>query len=288
MMALKRVTKKVYSAPYKSRMDVKDAFMNECSFPLVYYTVNDYELHELHLPIKEKTYLCVELSVVVSTSETTQHLQAADAIAAIGLDQDRTPFPVPDGFEKVVLFQGAVPYTSLLDIYCQKGISGSTTLAGTSPQQKSSSLWGNRGGGGTTSSTDNLAAERVEYIMMRGPHGKGSCQVAIRDADAFRNAINSNNNAADSSNQRQQQSSLSSSSFSSSKKDGEKTAAWGFLKSLGNTVKNQLVSAANSFGNDGSGSNDSLQAAAEMEFKKPDELMCSMTYVTMPWQSIIR
>ena len=39
MIAKKRIIKKVYSAPYKSRMDVKDAFMNECSFPLVYYTV---------------------------------------------------------------------------------------------------------------------------------------------------------------------------------------------------------------------------------------------------------
>jgi hypothetical protein len=40
MSAKKRIVKKVYSAPYKSRMDVKDALMNECSFPLVYYTVS--------------------------------------------------------------------------------------------------------------------------------------------------------------------------------------------------------------------------------------------------------
>lgn len=39
MVARQRIVKKVYSAPYKSRMDVKDAFMNECSYPLVYYTV---------------------------------------------------------------------------------------------------------------------------------------------------------------------------------------------------------------------------------------------------------
>ncbi|KAI8838343.1 hypothetical protein BC829DRAFT_39476 [Chytridium lagenaria] len=39
MIALRRITKKVYAAPYKSRMDIKDAFMNEISYPLVYYTV---------------------------------------------------------------------------------------------------------------------------------------------------------------------------------------------------------------------------------------------------------
>jgi hypothetical protein len=181
MIALRRITKKVYAAPYKSRMDIKDAFMNECSYPLVYYTVNDYESHDLHLHIQEKEYLCVELSAAMPdeslSSSTNAHkpASASDAIASLSVDQDPSPFPVPQGYTKIVLFQGAVPYASLLDVFMQKG-----SAHGGGSGRSSGSGWGSRMSGSPNTTREgalNLSvAERTEYIMMRGPNGKGQCQ----------------------------------------------------------------------------------------------------------------
>ena len=73
MTAINRIVKKVFSAPYKSRMDVKDASMNECSYPLVYYTVNDFESSSLQLPISQNEYLCVELCILLPEKVDEDH-----------------------------------------------------------------------------------------------------------------------------------------------------------------------------------------------------------------------
>ena len=88
------------------------------------------------------------------------------------------PFPTPAQTEKIVLFQGAVPFTSLLEVYHQKGLAAQNALkllwssrlnASGSPSEMSSSQ----------SQPSALPGDRTEYIMMRGPKGKGQCQVAI-------------------------------------------------------------------------------------------------------------
>ena len=153
MVALKRVTRKVFAQPYKSRMDVKDAVMNECSYPLVYYTINDFESDVLHLPIFPDEYLCVELAVVVPTRpepNSDGYLNAADNVASISVKDDDDPFPIPKGYDKVVLFQGAVSFQALSAVYQQKG----TTHLG----------------------NDDPRVHRTEYIQMKGPHGNGQCQ----------------------------------------------------------------------------------------------------------------
>ncbi|KAI9014992.1 hypothetical protein BC832DRAFT_184970 [Gaertneriomyces semiglobifer] len=176
MRALRRVPKTVYAAPYKSRMDIKDAFMNECSYPLVYYTVNDYESHDLHLSIRENEYLCVELSVIIPSSRNSSPSSpAADLINEIPISEDTTPFPTPAEHIKIVLFQGAVPYTSLLDIFEQKSLTAQNQLKSgwrrvTDPP---------RARMGREERLRDIN-ERTEYIMMRGPQGKGQCQVAIK------------------------------------------------------------------------------------------------------------
>ncbi|KAJ3065812.1 DNA repair protein rad50 [Podochytrium sp. JEL0797] len=166
MIALRRITKKVYAAPYKSRMDIKDAFMNEIAYPLVYYTVNDYESTDLHLHIQEREYLCVELCVLVPNSVDSSAFEAAKEFDVDdskpngggsggngshtnstmphppSVAEDSTPFPVPDGFKKVVLFQGAVPYTALLDVAICENILDSPsepTTAAASPRNSSGS-----------------------------------------------------------------------------------------------------------------------------------------------------
>ncbi|KNC97540.1 uncharacterized protein SPPG_07015 [Spizellomyces punctatus DAOM BR117] len=260
MIAIQRIPKTVYAAPYKSRMDVKDAFMNECSYPLVYYTVNDYESHDLHLSIREKEYLCVELSVIIPDESKSDRVRkwtttsGAEAVAAISLDDDSAPFPVPRGCAKIVLFQGAVPYTSLLDIYQQKGLAARNQLRLSWKKLTDGGIQGRKG-------NDSPPPERTEYIMMRGPHGKGQCQVAIKDDLPPPNIE------------------TEGSSSSSSRKPSSLTDK---LFKMGSAVRTQLVAAAAAsvLGVDSVGSD------AE-KLKKPESLRCSMTYVNVPWQSII-
>lgn len=250
MTALRRVTKKVYAAPYKSRMDVKDAFMNECSFPLVYYTVNDYESHDLHLPITDKEYLCVELSAVLPTSPS-----ASLADLEISVEADNTPFPTPPNHNKIILFQGAVPYSSLVDIYQHKGMAAQNQL------KLSWSKLANAGNYGNDRSSENASPPtRTEYIMMRGPHGKGQCQVAIAEPAA---------ELADMDGARV---------WTDERDDRKVPSLTDRLKFLGTVVSKQIS------GVTGTGPNSTSNGPP----RKPDNLKCSMTYVNVPWQSIIR
>ncbi|KAJ3196668.1 hypothetical protein HK101_008122 [Irineochytrium annulatum] len=258
MVAMRRITKKVYAAPYKSRMDVKDAFMNECSYPLVYYTVNDYESYDLHLQIQEREYLCVELSAAIPIgSNAATATPPAEAIAAISLADDPSPFPVPPSCAKIILFQGAVPYSSLLEIFQQKGLAAQSQMR-MSWGKLSGNGNGNASSGGRVrdgSGTTSPPTERTEYIMMRGPHGKGQCQVAIREyqPDAPADEVE--------------------------QPPGSPTAKVQTLSDrlwkLGTTVRAAVAGPP-------------TPTVPQTPLKKPDSLRCSMTYVNVPWQSIIR
>ena len=213
MIAQTRIIKQVYSAPYKSRMDIKDAFTNEISFPLIYYSVNDYELEDLHLKIHENEYLCVELSVIApklsSTATKTVHSGATSTkpfvrsplsnsitvnthisldqsklelhspihkLAMISVIDDPSPFPTPHGHDKIVLFKGAVPFTSLLEVFQQKIQPNIMEQAASINKTATSFLDTNNA---LSSSSSLLSLKPNEYILMRGPEGKGQCQVAI-------------------------------------------------------------------------------------------------------------
>ncbi|KAI9341705.1 hypothetical protein BDR26DRAFT_933918 [Obelidium mucronatum] len=307
MVALRRITKKVYAAPYKSRMDVKDAFMNEIAYPLVYYTVNDYESSDLHLHIQEREYLCVELSVLVPGA-IQSHL-ASVGIVAVNDDgeapddaklneksvmadsnvfpapptvaQDSTPFPVPHGFKKVVLFQGAVPYTALLDVFLQKTSGGGSSASSFSKSAPKSSDWGNLSSanksgnslhGGRNSHTQQ---ERTEYIMMRGPRGKGVCQVAICENILSDPVVDSK---------------IDTLSLNSSTAASSSTTSSSILNMLGGTMRtgiNILRSGLNAVAGEDSSSPGHPGSQGGANQKKPDALRCSMTYVNVPWHSII-
>jgi hypothetical protein len=159
MICKSRITKKVFAAPYKSRMDIKDAMMNECSYPLVYYTINDFELESLHMSISNSEYLCAELSVTIPDTQDLQaYTKATELVAQISPEENPEPFPLPPNHSKIVLFQGAVSFNALSAVYQQKGVAAQNQL---------------KGGWGRQSDT---IAPRVEYVLMRGPHGKGQCQ----------------------------------------------------------------------------------------------------------------
>jgi Uncharacterized conserved protein (DUF2045) len=177
MIAIKRITKKVYASPYKSRMDAKDPATNECSYPLVYYTINDFEVENLHSILLPNDYLCAELSVTIPDNPTSAaYIEATKLVSEITLDQDLDPFPLPPNYTKAILFQGAVSFKALSDVYQQKGIAALNQMR---------SGWGKK---------ENVQSEpRTEYVLMRGPHGKGQCQgtlaalilVAIQQPDAI-------------------------------------------------------------------------------------------------------
>ncbi|KAI9197316.1 uncharacterized protein BJ171DRAFT_226646 [Polychytrium aggregatum] len=309
MVALRRVCKQVYAAPYKSRMDVKDAFMNECSYPLVYYTINDYESDDLHLPIRENEHLCVELSVMMPQSGGLAAPAAGveeplsdsshfwDNLAAITVDQDPTPFPTPAGYSKVVLFQGAVPYSSLSDIYQEKGII---------TQNPIKSTWHSLTRDGTKAQSNGSLdhrGERIEYIMMRGPNGKGQCQVAITNHpksrwDGEEAEVSPSHSHSHSHRKKNSMSFASQDSLrdSSESLDGEprtsksKRAAQLSLVDRIKIFSSSVVRAASSLGTSPtslvsqsifglSESDDALEADTRLE--------CSMTYVNVPWQFVI-
>jgi hypothetical protein len=217
MSAISRIEKKVYSrfascsnpSPYKSRMDIKDASTNDPSLPLIYYSVNDYEREELHIKLQSSEYLCVELSCIYPDDSDSKP------------KEDDGPFlSPPKGYGKTVLFQGAVPYTSLQQVYGQKS-----------------------SGSGLRALRQSVGSEpRREYVMMRGPNGKGQCQVCVTEPVT--------------------------------EETSEKGSSWGErIRKLGAAVV-KATGAAIIEGGGGVG-----EGAGELE--------CSMTYVNVPWQSIV-
>ncbi|TPX42625.1 hypothetical protein SeMB42_g05051 [Synchytrium endobioticum] len=284
MIALRRVKKKVYAAPYRSRMDVKDAFMNECSYPLVYYTVNDYESHDLHLPIHEREYLCVELSVAIPKSTSSDNSSVpSPSETPDSIDADDIPFPTPLGHDKIVLFQGAVPYSSLLEIFLQKGLAAQNMWNRNPHSLYSNSHGMPMKGNGSLPKGDapDGGNGRTEYIMMRGPHGKGQCQVAITEEPSISPPspdVTNNGQSGSTNSLAAQQSQPHTTDWS----DKKPLTLADRLRSFGSVVRQQVIAATASAS---SGSGTSIMAVDKL--KKPDGLRCSMTYVNVPWQSII-
>ncbi|KAJ1659183.1 hypothetical protein IWQ61_001702 [Dispira simplex] len=73
----KHVSKRVYALPSKQRVDMKDAHW-ECSYPLIYYVIDDYEDMFEQLIVTEDEYLCVELAVTLAHTE--EHGPLADLL----------------------------------------------------------------------------------------------------------------------------------------------------------------------------------------------------------------
>ncbi|KAG0097439.1 hypothetical protein BGZ93_002745 [Podila epicladia] len=165
----KHVAKRVYALPTKSRMDVKEESV-ECSWPLIYYVIDDYEDSFEQLMVRDNEYLCVELAVTIPSSSNFSGSGPGTMGSSGHRDQDNSqpwsptsatgdgpqlgrPFPSTSRTGKITLFQGAAGFQSLLGIY----------------QQKSASKVGKR---------FKMGPHTVptEFVMMRGPGGKGHAQ----------------------------------------------------------------------------------------------------------------
>ncbi|KAJ1933123.1 hypothetical protein GGF37_006831, partial [Kickxella alabastrina] len=172
----KHVSKRVYALPNKSRMDrPKDnTTPPECSWPYIYYVIDDYEDMFEDMFIKKGEYLCVELSAripvpedplatapkpmskgVPSSSEKPVSMASQDGNVFNSVRSRLTSAASGTGTCKIVLFQGAASFSALIDNYVLR-----------------------------LSSKNMLHRLRKptytpEFIMMRGPGGKGHAQVAI-------------------------------------------------------------------------------------------------------------
>ncbi|KAJ2073739.1 hypothetical protein GGI16_008803, partial [Coemansia sp. S142-1] len=179
----KHVSKRVYALPSKSRMDrPKDnACPPECSWPYIYYVIDDYEDMFEDMFIKKGEYLCVELSARIPVPDHAEEpLSLASPAKTVAMadggnfgsekpvsyaSQDGNVFNSvrsrltsansATGTTKVVLFQGAASFGALIDNYVHRLSSKNMLHRLRKP------------------------AYTPEFIMMRGPGGKGHAQVAI-------------------------------------------------------------------------------------------------------------
>ncbi|CAG8708031.1 15067_t:CDS:2 [Rhizophagus irregularis] len=224
----KHVSKRVYALPTKSRMDVKETSM-ECSYPLIYYVIDDYEDMFEHLIVTDGEYLCVELA--------------------------------PSNDSKITLFQGAASYSNLLEIYKQKAANKLNKRFKMGP-----------------------VTPPTEYIMMRGPGGKGHAQVAITassldeaNEDNFLDITTSESNFVSSINAN---SDIEPWNFNSGNSSNTLT-----INNGKTTIRNpQRSTSSNSFFQ-------SLkrlsQSITDKSSSDPESLKCCMTFVNVPWTSII-
>ncbi|GES99651.1 hypothetical protein RCL_jg16178.t2 [Rhizophagus clarus] len=276
----KHVSKRVYALPTKSRMDVKETSM-ECSYPLIYYVIDDYEDMFEHLIVTDGEYLCVELAVTIpNKSDDDDDLSDRDNDSdddyygtstninkhsnKFRRSMTNGPFPQPSNDSKITLFQGAASYSNLLEIYKQKAANKLNKRFKMGP-----------------------VTPPTEYIMMRGPGGKGHAQVAITassldeaNEDNFSDIATSEANFVSSINANPSGSEMDSWNFNTG--NGNNTIT---INNGKTTIRNpQRPTSSSSFFQ-------SLkrlsQSITDKSSSDPESLKCCMTFVNVPWTSII-
>ncbi|KAI3662626.1 hypothetical protein MP638_000736 [Amoeboaphelidium occidentale] len=165
MVPVQTVRKTVFCSPHKARMDKKGSDA-EFSYPVLYFYVNDFEETFKDLVIKEGQYLCVELGLIVQQpASNLSHAMEGD------IGQSTIQESPLSGDNLIInLFQGAVPFKLLLETYITK----SRNRSALSLHKLGKQIFK-----GSASSRFDEEEENTEYIMMRGPQGKGHAQVAI-------------------------------------------------------------------------------------------------------------
>ncbi|KAI9135998.1 hypothetical protein BKA69DRAFT_1107064 [Paraphysoderma sedebokerense] len=186
---LQSTTKRVYATPYEQRMDTNKSSHCACSYPIVFFCVNDYMDCFESAIIKETEHLCIEVSCLIEKSPhfanrtsvpstliaeqssslsstipstpTAHPLRKSSSIQSITNNHTTDTgviFPFDnDSYHKIVLFQGTASFESIVDVYSSK------------QQQKQSMIqWLSKSEDKTT-----------EFVSMVGPHGIGRAQVAV-------------------------------------------------------------------------------------------------------------
>nr|CAG8440774.1 10870_t:CDS:2 [Entrophospora candida] len=244
----KHVSKRVYALPTKSRMDVKDSSM-ECSYPLIYYVIDDYEDMFENLIVSQDEYLCVDDDYYYNNSNRRRNNRQRRSMTNNLFPQQKDT--------KVILFQGAASYTSLLDVY----------------QQKADGKLNRRFKIGPTTPP-------TEYVMMRGPHGKGESiaeqeqemsEIANLPTNIYNNSTSNNhytNNATSKSNSAYNNDGNNihnnkSATISTPQRSNSTNSFFQSLKRLSQSITEKQT------------------------LSNTENLKCCMTFVNVPWAKIL-
>uniref|UniRef100_A0A1I8F3B7 Minichromosome maintenance protein 2 n=1 Tax=Macrostomum lignano TaxID=282301 RepID=A0A1I8F3B7_9PLAT len=154
LQILRRFTSRVFASPSRHCMDGK-ACREEITYPNIFFSVHNYDELFADCVVRDSELLCVELVAC-----------------------DRR------GRLQGVLFLGSIRYESVLEVYQARA--GGGTRGGSS----SSAPAGGQAPSGwlfrsvSAASSASVGRRRVEFLRMRGPHGKGHAEVAVTAAPA--------------------------------------------------------------------------------------------------------
>ncbi|KAI9226032.1 MAG: hypothetical protein DHS80DRAFT_33118 [Piptocephalis tieghemiana] len=229
----KHISRRVYAMPAKTFVDRKETKW-ECAWPLIYYAVDDPDQEFEQLLVHEGEYLCVELSATLPSTSTSP----SEADVTNEASRDKKTKGSSKG-SRVTLFQGAASHAALLDVYREK-----------SSGKRRPFRWASLTGGSSGPST--------EYIMMRGPGGKGHAQVAITEC-------------------RPESSDPPSPPVSSKSVSGP----GGILNGL------RRISLLPGGVSDSSSPPPSSSSSSPSSPSSSDPLRCRMTFVNVPWTSVM-
>ncbi|KAJ9048211.1 hypothetical protein DSO57_1037297 [Entomophthora muscae] len=238
---LKMVVKRVYALPSRSRLDSKDSEW-ECSYPLIYYAVEDHDDMFDQLIIGEGEHLCVELLCSLN-SDADEDLPIQNNRTDLS-PETKTAYLGKRPNSTVSLFQGAATYNSLISVLTQK-------LA-LKPKRSKSSV------------QDPISPE---YIIMRGPEGKGHAQVALGFVSpcSVSTTLNSEKSVLSGD--------ASTTNTSPAESPHVSPSQPSFLQSLKRLSLSPLIEKPA----------DPIQDCASNQI-----LGCSITFVNVPWSSIIK
>ncbi|KAJ1668292.1 hypothetical protein IW140_000403 [Coemansia sp. RSA 1813] len=293
----KHVSKRVYALPSKSRMDrPKDnACPPECSWPYIYYVIDDFEDMFEDMFVKKGEYLCVELSARIPVPNMPEETASGPQSKSLVPNSNEKPisFASQDGgsgnvfnsmrsrllsaasgtgTSKIVLFQGAASFGALVDNYAHRLSSKNMLHRLRKP------------------------AYTPEFIMMRGPGGRGHAQVVITGRSNAEELDLASRNASIVSSPILQPQPSAPNMPTMSNTTNNNTAGWPKLPAVASPHL-LPISAVNSTPASPSLSawlkRISLPSIAENLSQAtsppppPKSLQASMTFVSIPWNSII-
>eukprot|EP01137_Pigoraptor_chileana_P022752 Opistho-2@88007 len=172
LRCLSRVSQRVYGSPSRRQMHMTDkAVETELTYPLIYFTVDNFDDIFGEVFVQQEESLCVELvactsiitrdvppstsspSLSRSLSATGAAVHSADSSPGGVAHVTHAATPAPSSRPiRSTIFQGQVGFPALRQAYCAKQREGASLLS---------------------------TRSRMEYLLLRGPGGKGGAQVAM-------------------------------------------------------------------------------------------------------------
>jgi Uncharacterized conserved protein (DUF2045) len=153
-IVLSQLCRTVYASPDRTQLE-KKGIKYETAYPLIYFMLDDFESTFTNLPLFPNQYICVELFTQIPCDDNI-----INSNPPLGIRRPGNVHP-----DEVCLFQGTVSYESLSFVFKNKA--------------KDKVL----------ERRDSSDETHFEFILMRGPEGKGQAQLAIRPSTLMTSSI---------------------------------------------------------------------------------------------------